>query len=150
MKQDTIHWKREALKSTRLMWVLMLTTPVLAIFICQYNHAQFAATGATLPILGLRTIIYSIAILLFPLIRLYRHRLLISAADTHHNPQQLAQRFKHRVMISFAAAQLMLWTGVLLCLLGDDVASFYLLTSLALLALVIYRPQISELDELDR
>jgi hypothetical protein len=150
MKTDNDYWHRQALKSTRLIWVLMLTMPLLAIVACQLSHAKFADIGATLPILGLRTIFYSIAILLFPLIRLYRHRLLVSATDNNHSPQQLVQRFKHRVIVSLIGALLMLLSGVLLCLLGDDIASFYLLTSLSVLALVIYRPQVSELYELHK
>ncbi|MEE9413508.1 MAG: hypothetical protein V3V22_10705 [Methylococcales bacterium] len=148
MQANNIHWQQQTLRTTRLIWVVILTTPVLAIIVCQYGHAQLATLGSTLPIIGLRTIFYCIAIVLFPLIRLYRYRPLIRASETSVESQQLSQRFKRRVIVCLIAAQLTLWLGLLLCLLGDDMASFYLLACLSLLSIAIYRPQASELNDL--
>ncbi len=142
-------WQQQILRTTRLIWLIILTTPLLAIIVCHYSHSSLSALGATLPIMGLRTIFYCIAIVQFPLIRVYRHRPLIRASETNIETQQLAQRLKHRVIVCLIAAELILCLGLLLCLLGDDRASFYLLTSLAVLSMAIYRPQSSELKEPD-
>ncbi len=147
MQTNNKDWQQQTLKTTRFIWVIVLTTPLLAFIVCHYSHGSLSDLGETLPIIGLRTIFYSIAIVLFPLIRLYRYRPLIRSTNINVEPQQLSQRFKHRVIICLIAAELILWSGLLLCLLGDDLASFYLLTSLSLLSMAIYRPQASELNE---
>jgi Na+/H+ antiporter NhaD/arsenite permease-like protein len=150
MQAHNINWQQQTLRTTRLIWVIILTTPLLAIIICQSSHAQLATLGSTLPLMGLRTIFYCVAIALFPLIRLYRNRPLIRSSDTSIKlkPQQLSQRFKRRVIVCLIAALLTLLLGLLLCLLGDDLTSFYLLASLSLLSMAIYRPQASDLNEL--
>ncbi len=148
MEADNIYWKRQALKTTRLIWVMILTVPIPAIIVCEFSHAPFADLGATLPIVGIRTIFYCIAILLFPLMRLYRHRLLVRPSDKQFNPHQLAHRFKTRVFVSLLFAELILILGLILCCLGDHKFSFYLLAGLSILAMIIYRPQASELSEL--
>ncbi|MEE9344495.1 MAG: hypothetical protein V3U88_02695 [Methylococcales bacterium] len=148
MQANNINWQQQTLRITRFIWVIILTTPLLAIIACQYSHALLSTLGSTVPIVGLRTIFYCIAIVLFPLIRLYRYRPLIRVSETSVELQQLSQRFKRRVIVCLIAAQLTLWLGLLLCLLGDDPASFYLLASLSLLSIAIYRPQASELNEL--
>ncbi len=148
MKTDNIDWKRHALKTTRLIWLAILTASILAIFVCKFSHAPFSEIGTTLPLVGLRTIFYCVAILLFPLMRLYRHRLLLRPSDTQMNPQQLARRFKTRVFLSLLTAEFILCLGLILCLLGDHLFSFYLLAGLSLLAMIIYRPQAAELNEL--
>ncbi|MEE9425676.1 MAG: hypothetical protein V3V18_11990 [Methylococcales bacterium] len=146
MQTNNKDWQQQTLKTTRLIWVFVLTTPLLAFIVCHYSHAAFSDLGATLPVIGLRTIFYCIAIVLFPLIRLYRYRPLIRGTDTNVEPQQLSQRFTYRVIVCLIAAQLILGLGLLLCLLGDDLASFYLLTSLSLLSIIMYRPQVIELN----
>lgn len=148
MQTDNIYWKRQALKATRIIWLTILTAPILAVIVCNLSHAPFAEFATTLPIVGLRTMFYCIAILLFPLMRLYRHRLLFRPSDKEFNPRQLAHRFKTRVFVSLLLAELILCLGLTLCLLGDHIFSFYLLTGLSLLAMVIYRPQANELNEL--
>ncbi len=149
MEKNNKDRQQQTLSTTRLIWMIVLTTPILAIVVCHYSHAAFSDLGATLPIVGLRTIFYSIAILLFPLVRLYRHRPLIRSTDTTVEPLELSQRFIHRVIVCLITAEVILGLGLLLCLLGDDLASFYLLTSLSLLSIIMYRPQVIELKEFD-
>ncbi|HFD10960.1 MAG TPA: hypothetical protein ENJ32_00615 [Crenotrichaceae bacterium] len=148
MQTDYIYWKRKALRTTRLIWLAILTVPILAIIICQFGHASLSSTATTLPLIGLRTIFYCVAILLFPLMRLFRNRRLIRSTDKQFDPQQLTQRFKNRVFVSLLMAEFILWLGLILCLLGDHIFSFYLLIGLSVLAMIIYRPQPSELNEL--
>lgn len=148
MQADNLYWKRQALKTTRRVWAGTLVIPILAIFVCQNNHAEFAQIGASLPLLGLRTIFYLVAILLFPLTRLYRHRPYIRSSDLQPNPKTIAQRFNKRVILSLLTALFILCMGLVLCLLGDHMFSFYLLTSLSLLAIILYCPKASELSEL--
>jgi|GEM_PF-7118636 len=148
METNNLYWKRHALKITRLLWVATLTAPIPAIIICEFSHAPFADIGADLPLIGLRTVFYLVAILLFPLMRLFRHRLLIRTSDKHFSHQTLAQRYKNRVFVSLITAEFILSLGIILCLLGDHIFSFYLLAGLSWLAIILYRPRANELNEL--
>ncbi|MCH9697690.1 MAG: hypothetical protein K0U68_06275 [Gammaproteobacteria bacterium] len=147
MESENHYWARQALKTTRILWVAILTAPIPAIIICEFSQAPLAEMGSQLPLVGLRTAFYSLAILLFPVMRLFRNRSLLRPSEKHVSAQRLAHRFTSRVFFSLLLAELILVMGLVLCLLGDHEFSFYLLTGLSVLAMILYRPKPVELTE---
>lgn len=93
----------------------------------------------------LRSVLYAVAIVLFPLVNLLRH-VLLRLNQTMPGTRTAARRYQSTVFITLGIIQCVGLFGVALFMLGDDSNTLAIFTLLAALGLYLHRPRSEELD----
>ncbi len=95
----------------------------------------------------IRSILYVITIILFPLTNLLRHILLrLNQTMPGNNPAK--NRYLMTTIITLSCIEVVGMFGFVMFMLGDDVNSLYIFSTLGLLGLFLHRPREQELRQI--
>jgi hypothetical protein len=97
--------------------------------------------------LVIRSVLYAVAIVLFPMTNLIRHvQLRLNKTMPGNKPAQ--SRYLLTVAVSVSIMQSIGVFGFLLFMLGDDFNTLYIFTLLSVLGLFLYRPKEVEFNQI--
>ncbi len=120
--------------------VLMLAGMVTA---CLYAADQIRLVVAAEPPVLVRTILYGVAIVTFPITNLLRH-IMVRLNQTMPGDAPAKSRYLMTVLVSLSLAESPGIYGLVLFILGDDYNTLYIFSLLSLLAMFLYRPKLDE------
>lgn len=95
----------------------------------------------------LRTLLYVIAIALFPLTNLVRH-ILLRLNQTMPGSKTAEQRYLTTVLVTQAMIEPVSVFGVLMFILGDDFNTLYIFSLMGLLGIFLHQPKLDELQDI--
>jgi len=95
----------------------------------------------------LRTILYMLAILTFPLMKFMRH-VLLRLNQRGRSERPAKSRYLITIIISMAVAESMGIYGFIMYTLGDSFNTLYIFVGLSALAMFLYKPNINEYRQL--
>ncbi|MGR8933923.1 MAG: hypothetical protein ACU837_05975 [Gammaproteobacteria bacterium] len=133
-KDLLIHW---------IVFTALLSTPAVYAYIGFHIGAPLRADAATVEPVVLRSVFYAVTIITFPLIKLIRH-ISLHLNRTMPTATPAKARYLISVIISLALSESIGIYGLVLALLGDTLNSLWILTSLSVLAMFLYRPKFNE------
>jgi hypothetical protein len=142
--------KEQLKKDLILPWIFtgaMLMLVAGYVFICLYYDQAIRLNEQAKPPVLMRSILYIIAILTFPLINLIRH-IMLRLNQTMPGDTPARIRYLTTVLVSLSLAESLGIYGLVLFLLGDEVNYLYIFSLLAVLAMVLYRPKEREYIEI--
>ncbi len=120
--------------------VMMLAIIVL---LCEFAADQIRPGLAPEPPVLVRTILYGVAIVTFPITNLLRH-IMVRLNQTMPGDAPANARYLSTVLVSLSLAESLGIYGLILFILGDNYNSLYIFSLLSLLALFLYRPKLDE------
>ncbi len=91
----------------------------------------------------IRTILYGVTIVLFPLVNLLRH-ILLRLNQTMPGDKPARQRYLMTVVITLALIETVGVFGFLMFILGDDFNTLYIFSVLAALGIFLHKPNLDE------
>jgi len=146
--------EREPLKSDlTLHWVIvgmMLVMLTVYVVICHTVGTQLQQPLPETQRVLIRTVLYAVAIVTFPLTNLIRHIQLrlnqtMPRPQTQHDPVTLAQsRYLTTVIVSMSLIEVVGILGLVMFILGDGFNTLYIFTGLSALGMFLYRPKTDE------
>ena len=143
--------QREQLKSDLLLpWIItsmMLLMLAVYVFICLYYGNDVRLDNISDPPVLIRTILYIIAIVSFPVTNLIRH-IMLRLNQTMPGDTPAKSRYLITVMVSLSISESIGIYGLVLFMLGDEVNSLYIFSILSVLAMYLYRPKLEEYAEI--
>ncbi|TRW92026.1 hypothetical protein EKO24_016055 [Candidatus Methylobacter oryzae] len=146
LKSDlTLHWIIVG------MMLMMLTTYVV---ICHTVGAQLQQPLPEAQRILIRTVLYAVAIVTFPLTNLIRHIQLrlnqtMPRPQTQSGPVALARsRYLTTVIVSMSLVEVVGILGLVMFILGDGFNTLYIFTGLSALGMFLYRPKTDEYLEI--
>jgi len=142
----------EQLKSDLILpWVIvgiMLATVVALVSVCIIFGDQIQQPLPEAQRVLIRTILYVVAIVTFPMTNLIRHiqlRLNQTMPYSHEAPIGVAKkRYLVTVIVSLSLIESVGIFGFVMFILGDNFNSLYIFTGLSALGLFLYRPKLNE------
>jgi len=120
--------------------VLMLAGMVL---VCEFAAEQIRTVVPAGPPVLIRTILYGVAIVTFPITNLLRY-IMVRLNQTMPGDKPARSRYLKTVLVSLSLAESPGIYGLLLFVLGDDYNTLYIFSLLSLLAVFLYRPKLDE------
>jgi len=130
--------------------VLMLAGMVLA---CEFAAEQIRPVAAAEQPVLIRSILYGVAIVTFPITNLLRY-IMVRLNQTMPGDTPARSRYLMTVLVSLSLAESPGIFGFVLFVLGDDYNTLYIFSLLSLLAMYLYRPKPDEyqsiVDALDQ
>jgi len=149
--------EREQLKSGLILpWVIvgmMLAMLAAYIIICHTLGEQLQQPLPEAQIVLVRTVLYAVAIVTFPLTNLIRH-IQLRLNQTMPRPQALDEvavaksRYLVTVIVSMSLIEVVGVFGLIMFILGDGFNTLYIFTGLSALGLFLYRPKADEYSEI--
>lgn len=140
---------RELLKSDLFLpWVivgLMLVTLMAAVVVCQSMGAQIQHGLAEDERELIRTVLYIIAIVTFPMTNLIRY-IQLRLNQTMPGSKPAKSRYLLTVIVSLSLIESVGLFGLVMFVLGDDFNTLYIFTGLSALGVYLYRPKQAEYD----
>lgn len=133
-----------------LLWVIIgcfVLLQGLTIVLCQTLAAQIQQPLAQDQIVLIRTLLYVLTIVLFPLTRLIRY-IQVRLNQTMPGKKTAQQRYFFTVMVSQVLISSVGLFGFILFLLGDTFNTLIIFSGLALLGFFLYRPLQPEYDSI--
>jgi len=91
----------------------------------------------------IRTILYGVTIVLFPLANLLRH-ILLRLNQTMPGDKPASQRYMLTVVVTLALIETVGVFGLLMFILGDDFNTLYIFSVLAALGIFLHKPNLDE------
>lgn len=148
--------EREQLKSGLILpWVIvgvMLTSLAAYIIICHSLGEQLQQPLAESQRVTIRTALYAVAIVIFPVTNLIRHIQLrlnqtmpCSRPDYQGNAKR---RYLTTIIVSMSLVEIVGVFGLVMFVLGDGFNTLYIFTGLSALGLFLYRPKADEYHEI--
>lgn len=135
LKSDlTLHWV-----VTGIMLCMLISYNV----ICYVLDTEIQINIAEEQRVVIRTSLYIIAIILFPLVNLLRH-ILLRLNQTMPGGNSAKNRYFVTTIVTLAIIECIGLFGLVMFILGDEVNSLYIFTVLGLLGLFLHRPKIQE------
>lgn len=95
----------------------------------------------------IRSILYVITIILFPLTNLLRH-ILLRLNQTMPGEKPAKNRYLMTTIITLACIEVVGMFGFVLFMLGDEVNSLYIFTTLGVLGVFLHRPREQEYQQI--
>lgn len=95
----------------------------------------------------IRSILYVITIILFPLTNLLRH-ILLKLNQTMPGEKPAKNRYLMTTIITLACIEVVGMFGFVLFMLGDEVNSLYIFTTLGVLGVFLHRPREQEYQQI--
>ncbi len=150
---------RSAMKVNWVIWGAMLLSLGVYIFVAHLLKAELkTAAWKDLSLATLRTILFVIAFMEYPLIH-YLRKKMVSGSEAGRRFRTASQTLPSRghpaniqytsaLVVSLALAESMAIYGLVLFLLAKDMRSMYVLTAFSAVAMIIYRPKMEELETL--
>jgi hypothetical protein len=117
------------------------------VFICLFYGNEVRLDNSGNPPVLIRSILYIVAIVTFPLTNLIRH-IMLRLNQTMPGDTPARSRYLITVLVSLSMAESLGIYGLILFLLGDEVNSLYIFSVLAVLAIYLYRPKLEEYTEI--
>ncbi len=146
--------EREPLKSDLTFhWIIvgmMLTMLAAYVVICHTVAAQLQQPLPETQRVLIRTILYAVAIVTFPLTNLIRHIQLrlnqtMPCSQTQREPVAVAKsRYLVTVIVSMSMVEVIGILGLVMFVLGDGFNTLYIFTGLSALGMFLYRPKTDE------
>ncbi len=133
-----------------LIWAGSLVSLIVYLWICHYFHEQLRIPVEA-PVIAIRTGFYCLVIILFPVIRGLKNRMIKPYSKTRRpgNPKISGfHRYLMGICLALALAEIIALLGLILLIIGDDIPTFYIFIGLSALAMLIHRPQAIELQAL--
>lgn len=133
-----------------ILWVIlgtMVSTLAVYIFLCHYLGDELRVSTDGGPPILIRTILYAVSIVTFPLINLLRH-IMLRLNQTMPGGTSARARYFTTVLVSLGLAETMGVYGLVLFLLGDDLNTLYIFSFLSVLAMILYGPKSDEYEEI--
>lgn len=148
--------ERNSLKSDLILpWFIvgiMLLMLITYIIICHIFGQQIQHVMSDVQRVQLRTLLYAVAIVIFPLTNLIRHIQLrlnqtmpCSGLD-HYS--QAKNRYRVTVIVSLSLVEMVGILGLVMFIAGDGFNTLYIFTGLSALGLFLYRPKIDEYSDI--
>lgn len=142
----------EQLKSDLILpWVIvgiMLATLVAFVSVCIFFGGQLQQPMPEAQRVLIRTVLYVVAIVTFPMTNLIRHiqlRLNQTMPYLHEAPIGVAKkRYLVTVIVSLSLIESVGIFGFVMFVLGDNFNSLYIFAGLSALGLFLYRPKVNE------
>ncbi|MCF7969763.1 MAG: hypothetical protein K9L22_01170 [Methylococcaceae bacterium] len=91
----------------------------------------------------LRTVLYVVAILSFPVMKFIRH-VLVRLSQSGDSDKSAKRRYLSVIIISMAMAESIGFYGLLMYVLGDSFNTLYIFIGLSALAMFLYQPKKEE------
>ena len=139
--------ERKKIQSDLLLpWIvfcIMLLMLAGQIFICHYFIDDIRLATYTEPPILIRSVLYFVAIITFPLTNLIRH-IMLRLNQTMPGETTAKSRYFITVLISMSFAETLGIYGLILFVIGDDFNTLYIFSCLCVLALFLYRPKVEE------
>jgi hypothetical protein len=134
-----------------LPWIVvgtMLLMLVATIMVCHVLGEQIQQVMPENQRATLRTLLYAVAIVTFPLTNLIRHIQLrlnqtMPCPDTHYQ-QHAKSRYLLTIIVSMSLVEVVGMFGLVMFIVGDSFNTLYILTGLSVLGLFLYRPKTDE------
>jgi len=149
--------EREPLKSDLILpWVIvgmMLAMLAAYVIICHVMGERLQQPLPETQRVLVRTILYVIAIVTFPLTNLIRHIQLrlnqtMPCSPTHEAVATAKSRYLATVIVSMSLVEVVGIFGLLMFIFGDGFNTLYIFTGLSALGLFLYRPKTAEYAEI--
>jgi hypothetical protein len=139
-KNDTLtaHW---------LICFAMLTLLAVYNLLCHFWGAELRQPLTESERVLIRTVLYIIAIALFPMTKLMRH-ILLRLNQTMPGEKTAAQRYLLTIVVTQSMIEVVTLFGPIMFLLGDDFNTLYIFTLLGALGIYLHRPQQREWDSI--
>lgn len=126
-----------------IVLVFMLLTQAGLVFVCQYFSDDIRLAAVTEPPILIRSILYFVAIATFPVTNLIRY-IMLRLNQTMLGQATAKSRYFLTVMVSMSFSETLGIYGFILFILGDDLQTLYIFSTLSVLALFLYRPKMEE------
>jgi len=94
-----------------------------------------------------RTVMYAIAIVLFPLVNVLRH-ILLKLNQTMPGRDSAKSRYLITTIVTLACIEVVGLFGLLMFLFGDDFNTLYIFTALGVLGIFLHRPREEEYQQI--
>jgi len=150
--------EREPLKSDLILpWVIvgmMLAMLAAYVIICHVMGERLQQPLPEAQRVLVRTILYVIAIVTFPLTNLIRHiqlrlnQTMPCAPATHEAVAAAKSRYLATVIVSMSLVEVVGIFGLVMFIFGDGFNTLYIFTGLSALGLFLYRPKADEYAEI--
>lgn len=127
----------------RALWVATALTLAAATVALIWHGEQWQLHWPEDQLISLRTILYALAILAFPLTNLIRH-IQIRLCQTMPGDAPPKRRYLTTVIVSLTLVESIGIMGLILFLLGDGYNTLSIFSGLSALGFVLYRPKTSE------
>lgn len=95
----------------------------------------------------IRTVLYSIAIILFPLTNLMRH-ILLRLNQTMPGPRSASQRYLLTIVITQTMIESVGLFGPIMFVFGDDFNTLYIFSILGVLGIFLHKPNASDYNDI--
>ena len=127
----------------RTLWLTMAMSlaAVFAVFIWQ--GTQWQQHWPEERLVFLRTVLYALAILLFPVANLIRF-IQVRLCQTMPGDKPAKNRYLTAVIVSLGLVESIGIMGLIMFLLGDGYNTLYIFSGLSALGFILYRPKTSE------
>jgi hypothetical protein len=143
--------EQEQLKSDlRLPWImvgLMLALLVVSIVVCQSLGEQLQQGLPGSQRVVIRTVLYVIAIITFPVTNLIRH-IQLRLNQTMPGNESAKSRYLLTIVVSLSLIESVGIFGFVMFVLGDDFNTLYIFTTMSALGLFLHRPKPKEYEEI--
>lgn len=121
----------------------MLMTLVVYLFICHEFGHELQEPMPEEKRVFVRTVLYAIAIVTFPLTNLIRH-ILLRLNQTMPGAKSAKSRYLSTIIASMVLVESIGVLGFVMFMLGDDFNTLYIFIGLSVLGLYLYRPKEEE------
>ena len=95
----------------------------------------------------IRTVLYTVAIILFPLTNLMRH-ILLRLNQTMPGPRSASQRYLLTIIITQSMIESIALFGPIMFVLGDDFNTLYIFSILGALGIFLHKPNRSDYNDI--
>ena len=138
LKSDLIpHW---------IMLGMMFASLVASIVVCQSLGEQLQLDQPANQRELIRTVLYVIAIVTFPMINLIRH-IQLRLNQTMPGNKPAKYRYLLTIIVSLSLVESIGIFGLIMFILGDDFNTLYIFTGMSALGLFLYRPKQDEYED---
>jgi len=134
----TPHW---------IMVGMMFALLLMSIVICQSMGEQLQQALPENQRVIIRTVLYVIAIVTFPMTNLIRH-IQLRLNQTMPGNKPAKSRYLLTIIVSMSLVESVGVFGLVMFMLGDDFNTLYIFTGLSALGLFLYRPKLDEYEQI--
>ncbi|MCQ8179777.1 hypothetical protein NP603_01530 [Methylomonas sp. SURF-1] len=132
-----------ALRSHWLVCAAMLLMLIVYNVVCHIWGAELQISVSEERRVLLRSVLYGVAIVLFPLTNLTKH-VLLRLNQTMPGPRTAAQRYFTTITVSQALIEWVGLFGPIMIVLGDGFNTLYIFSTMHALGIFLHRPKMAE------
>jgi len=148
--ENTMSEQKQLKSDLTLHWVvagIMLCLLIAYNIVCYIFGAEIQIEIAEEQRVFIRTSLYIVAIILFPLVNLLRY-ILLRLNHTMPGDNSAKSRYFMTTVVTLALIECIGLFGLVMFVLGDEVNSLYIFTVLGLLGLFLHRPKLQEYQQI--